>query len=297
MCIPSAEYPAPFSQPQRTLTAHALSLTNATQRILTALVGAPLVIGLVYVGGVPFVVLVLVASLLAQRELYGLFVAGGAKPYQWAGLLLGALLVGRVLWPALLVVALVIAVLMFVALPFERDETPHHNIAATLFGVFYPTTLFSFLAELRLARGETVGNDEAFWLTLAVFLLIWSADSFAYYAGRAFGKHPLAPRVSPKKTWEGAVGGAAGAVLVGVVLKLTALSFLAWPHVIVLALLGGCFSPLGDLAESRLKRAVGIKDSGTILPGHGGLLDRFDALILTVPLVYLYLAYVAQLFG
>jgi phosphatidate cytidylyltransferase len=133
--------------------------------------------------------------------------------------------------------------------------------------------------------------------SLAVFFFIWAADTLAYVAGRALGKHKLAPSISPKKTWEGFIGGIVGAVLVGVALKYTWLGYLAWPHVIVLALIGGIVGPLGDLAESGFKRSVGVKDSGNVLPGHGGLLDRFDALILTAPLYYLYLAYATDVFG
>ncbi|MDX1546847.1 MAG: phosphatidate cytidylyltransferase, partial [Rhodothermales bacterium] len=145
--------------------------------------------------------------------------------------------------------------------------------------------------------GGALVDDAAFALTLTVFLLIWATDTFAYYVGKNLGRHKLAPLISPKKTWEGAVGGAVGALLVAVVLKLTLLAFLAWPHVVAMALICGIVSQIGDLAESRLKRSVGAKDSGTLLPGHGGLLDRFDALLLAVPLVYLYLAYVARLFA
>ncbi|HMB91293.1 MAG TPA: phosphatidate cytidylyltransferase, partial [Rhodothermales bacterium] len=119
----------------------------------------------------------------------------------------------------------------------------------------------------------------------------------AYYTGKSIGKTPLAPSISPKKTWEGAIGGGIGAVLAAVVLKLTLLGFLAWPHVIVMALICGVVSQVGDLMESRIKRSVGAKDSGTLLPGHGGMLDRFDAMILAVPLVFLYLRYGAGLFA
>lgn len=273
-------------------------MSNQTLRILTALVGVPLVVAVTFAGGWPFVLLVLAASLVAQHEFYGLLEAGGQRPLRVFGLGLGALLVLRVIVPEAWPLALVAVLGLLAAVPFLRDEasTPA-SLAGTVFGAVYPSALLAFLADLRLARGPEVGDVEAFWLALATLLLIWATDTFAYFVGRAFGRHPLAPKVSPKKTWEGAVGGVLGALGVAVVLKYTALAFLAWPHVLVLAFCCGVVSQLGDLAESRLKRAVGVKDSGTLLPGHGGLLDRFDAMILAAPCVYLYLYYVAGVIG
>jgi phosphatidate cytidylyltransferase len=272
-------------------------VSNNTLRILTALVGVPLVVGLSYLGGWPFAGMVLAVSLVAQHELYGLLEAGGLRPLKAVGLALGALLALRVLVPTALPLAVAAVVLLLACSPFLRDEhAAPASLAATVFGALYPTALLAYLTDLRLARGPLVGDAEAFWLTMATLILIWVTDTFAYFVGRALGRHPLAPKISPKKTWEGAAGGVLGAVAAAVVLKLTALAFLAWPHVLAMAFFCGIVSQLGDLAESRMKRAVGIKDSGTILPGHGGLLDRFDAMILAAPCVYLYLAYVARLF-
>jgi phosphatidate cytidylyltransferase len=178
--------------------------------------------------------------------------------------------------------------------PFLPGEKPLERLSGTVFGAVYPAALLAFLTDLRLGEGAGIGDLEAFYLTLTVFLLIWATDTLAYYTGKAIGRHKLAPAVSPKKTWEGSIGGAMGAIAVAVALKFTLIGFLAWPHVVVLALICGIISQLGDLAESRFKRAAGVKDSGTILPGHGGVLDRFDAMILAVPLVFLYLVYVAR---
>ncbi len=272
-------------------------MSNALLRIFTALVGVPLLLGLAYLGGWPFGLLVLAICLLAQYELYAMMQRAGVQPFKTAGLLIGALAAARTLAPPAMPLALAAALGVLAYSPFSRTEKPIERLGGTFLGVLYPTALLAFLTDLRLARGPDVGDAEAFYLTLAVFLLIWATDITAYYVGKSLGRHPLAPAISPKKTWEGAVGGAVGAVLAAVALKLTLLAFLAWPHVGVLALLCGVVSQVGDLAESRLKRSVGVKDSGALLPGHGGLLDRFDAMILAVPLVYLYLRYVAGLFG
>ncbi len=271
-------------------------MSNALLRILTAVVGAPLLLGLVYLGGWYFGVLVLVLGLLEQYEVYGLMEQAGVRPWKVAGLLLGVLLALRALVPFALPLALVGLLGVLAWSPFSKGEQPLSSLGGTVLGALYPTALLAFLTDLRLAQGPTVGDNEAFFLTSTVFLLIWATDILAYYTGKALGKHKLAPTISPKKTWEGAIGGALGAVAVAVVLKLTLIAFLAWPHVIALALICGVISQVGDLAESRFKRSVGVKDSGTILPGHGGVLDRFDAMVLAVPLAYLYLAYVARIF-
>ncbi len=265
-------------------------MENSTTRVLTALVGAPLLVGAVWLGGWPLALVVALVALGAQDEVYRLAEAGGVRPHRWVGLALGACVALRALWPPLVDVALAGAVVYVAALPFVADRA--HLPAAfgtTLGALVYPTALVTTLTSLRVEAGAALPGNEAFWLTLAVFVAVWASDTLAYYTGRTWGRHPLAPRVSPKKTVEGAVGGLVGALAGVALLKALALPSLAWPHAFVLAALGGLVSPLGDLAESRLKRSVGVKDSGTLLPGHGGLLDRFDALIVAAPLAYLYL--------
>ncbi len=260
-------------------------------RVLTAVVGVPLILGVLYVGGWPWAVLVVFLGLLAQREVYGLLALTGARPARTGGLALGALLALHAFSPLVLPIAIVLLLGLFAWEPFRvNDAQPFQNLSATVFGAIYPTALFAFLIDLRLGVFLPWTPREGFYLTLTVFLLVWATDTFAYIAGRSFGKHPLAPAVSPKKTWEGAVGGAAGALLVAVGLKATLLAgVLSWPSVLVVALICGAVSQFGDLFESKLKRSVGAKDSGNMLPGHGGMLDRFDAMILAAPLVYLYL--------
>jgi phosphatidate cytidylyltransferase len=126
------------------------------------------------------------------------------------------------------------------------------------------------------------------WL-LFTLALIWAGDTLAYFAGRAIGRHAMAPRISPKKTWEGAAGNVAGSLIVAGV-------FSRWlevgvPHLIAIALLANVAGQLGDLLESAYKRGAGVKDSGTLLPGHGGMLDRVDALIFAAPVVWAYICW------
>jgi phosphatidate cytidylyltransferase len=248
------------------------------------------VIALAYVGGWAFGLFVAGAAVIAQLELYGIARARGAVPFTEVGLVAGGLLVLSPLAPGMGLIALVLVVALVLMLPLEtRRADPLGDVAATVFGIAYPSAMLAAAVALRQSRGAEVAGLEAFWLVLTTLILVWSTDTFAYYTGKSIGKKPLAPKVSPKKTWEGAIGGVAGAFLVAIVLKLLVLDFLLWADVAIIALITGIVSQLGDLAESRLKRSAGVKDSGTILPGHGGVLDRLDALIVAVPLVYLYL--------
>jgi len=127
-------------------------------------------------------------------------------------------------------------------------------------------------------------------LLLFALVITWAADTFAYFIGRAIGKHPLAPHISPKKTWEGSIGGMIGSLLVAYI-------FHYWltipiPHLLAMAVLGNIAGQMGDLLESACKRSAGVKDSGGLLPGHGGILDRIDALILCIPVIWYYLVLV-----
>ena len=124
------------------------------------------------------------------------------------------------------------------------------------------------------------------WETFVLFTLIWSSDGFAYFAGRMFGKHKMAPKISPKKTWEGFAGGVICTLILGFFIEQNMPELRGnW---IIIGLLVSVFAPLGDLVESQLKRTFGVKDSGNIIPGHGGVLDRLDSFILCAPVVYLY---------
>ena len=139
---------------------------------------------------------------------------------------------------------------------------------------------------------KTFGGGDA---VLLVLLVAWVADTGAYFAGRFLGKAKLYEAVSPKKTWAGAWGGLAGALAGVAVLKLVSFDQLSWLDVVLLAIPGGVLGQLGGLAESLLKRSVGVKDSGALLPGHGGVLDRFDSLLFCLPIAY-YLAIQFKIF-
>lgn len=273
-------------------------MSNAILRVLTALVAAPLVVGMAYAGGWVFAGFVVGIALLGQWELYRLAENAGLAPQKSWGCVLGGLIVLEPLWPAAGGLALVGGVGLLAVMPFLfARKALLGSVSVTFFGALYPATLLGFLLRLRLARGTEVGDLQAFYLVLLVLLLVWASDVFAYYVGKAVGRRPLAPSISPNKTWEGSMGGALAALVIGVGFKLTVGAFVGWAHLLALVFVGGVLGQLGDLAESHLKRAVDIDDSSAILPGHGGLLDRFDAMAVAAPLTYGYLAYVAHLIG
>tara|TARA_R110000868_G_scaffold411500_1_gene704766 strand:- start:166 stop:972 length:807 start_codon:yes stop_codon:yes gene_type:complete len=184
--------------------------------------------------------------------------------------------------------------LIFAAIQtFNTSEHSISELSATFFaGLYAPIGMLSLI----LISG--MGNrEEGFILTMMVVLMVWGSDIFAYFGGKAFGKHSLAPSISPNKTWEGFFSGYIGS-LVFAFLLVWAVPFsspLSWTHIIPMALLVGTFGPIGDLLESKMKRKAGVKDSSTLLPGHGGFFDRFDALILAAPVALIYLKFIEAL--
>ena len=180
------------------------------------------------------------------------------------------------------VVFFLLLLLTVYVISYPACEAP--QLLAAFFGFFYVAVMLSYMVQIRsLENGE--------YLVWLVFICSWGCDTCAYCAGMLFGKHKMAPVLSPKKSVEGAIGGVIGAALIGAVFALAFrahLSIFRYPAV-SLALIGaagGLISMVGDLAASAIKRQYGIKDYGTLIPGHGGILDRFDSVIITAPLVY-----------
>jgi len=213
----------------------------------------------------------------------------------------------------LLILMLVFVPALMICELFRKKGSALVNIASTLFGVWYVPFFLGSLVGLRelfvpedfpVSRffplvsppvPEEVAVSISRWgamTVISVFAAVWLCDSGAYFAGRAWGRKKLFERVSPNKTWEGACAGFLLAVLTFVVARLLVLPYLALTEAIVCGGIIGVFGQLGDLAESLLKRDAGVKDSSALIPGHGGVLDRFDSLMFAAPLLYLYLDFV-----
>jgi phosphatidate cytidylyltransferase len=261
---------------------------NLLERAISAVVLLPIAIWLTWLGGWPFAGLVAVAAGLCAVEL--LLMSAPLRLAEWFGAavagaipLLAALHRGETLLPSWAPLGLAFATLgLLVILLFTHVEQGEVPVRAGRVGLawLYCGLLASTLVGLRMHGGTA-------WVVLA-FVVTWANDTFAYFAGMLFGKHPLYARVSPKKTWEGFAGGAAGSVVGALVIRSTMLPELPVLLAILLGAGAAVLGPLGDFTESLLKRAAGVKDSGKLIPGHGGLLDRIDALLFVVPWVYLF---------
>lgn len=241
--------------------------------------------------------LFMLISLLGLWEFYTLLETRGIKPQKVAALLFTAGIFGAYAFYTLMLGPLSFILLNFLVPAFgliaffelfRKLEDPLQNIGFTILGVIYVAVPFLLLSQMGI--GESNGFFSHAYdplLILGFFFLVWSNDTFAYLVGRTMGRTKLFERISPKKTWEGTVGGALLTLGVAWVLSLyfTELSLLHW---LVTGLIVSITATLGDLVESMFKRSLGVKDSGTLLPGHGGILDRFDGVLLSAPFVCVY---------
>ncbi len=282
-------------------------LATLGKRSLSALVLIPLVIALVWFGGWVAFGGAMVALLVGMWELQRMFAhRGWHPPLVLSGAASIVFLLAAVLWHAgtglgTLALLVGISVSALVVLPFgwlllsrRTIEGSVRDWALTVASAFY---LGWPMAFFLLLRGTTAGGQSAgFGWLLALFFMVWATDTFALLAGHYFGRHKLAPHVSPAKTWEGFFGGLIFTVIAALVfLDAVPAIFgihlhVAWYHAVAIGVLVGVAGPLGDLAESLLKRTTGVKDSGTIVPGHGGILDRMDSLLFAVLVVFFYAA-------
>ena len=251
--------------------------------LVTVITGGPLLFGVL-----------LLISLIGMTELYKVF-GIEKKPPGIAGYLFAVLYYGllyfqsqlpgeRMTWFMLLFMACLICQMGVLVFGYPKYNT--QQIFAAFFGVFYVAVMLSYIYQARLLEGGVF----TVWL---VFICAWGCDTCAYCVGKLIGKHKMAPVLSPKKSVEGGIGGIAGAALIGV---LYALAINHWggagADIVQYAVIGGAggaISQIGDLAASAIKRYHNIKDYGKLIPGHGGILDRFDSVIFTAPIIY-YLA-------
>jgi len=265
------------------------------QRVITAAIAIPVVLAFVWLSGWWGFAVAIIAVILSVYELHNMMVHEGYHPLIWMSFALSILFLLAAMFPQqrliLIEVGLSAALLITLPLLFIRKKLDGAMVDWSL-TLAIPVYLGWPLSVFLLLRGFQGGITPGFWWVLAVFLGVWGFDSGAFFAGHFFGKHKLAPAISPAKTWEGVAGGLVFSIAAALLLTTWPLS-VPWYLAILLGILIGIASTLGDLAESLIKRQTHVKDSGQFMPGHGGLLDRIDSLLFAVIVVFIF----AQLVG
>ncbi len=287
-------------------------MTNLVKRSFTGLLIVGVIIAGLLINSLSFFLVFLFIMSWTLWEFYRLVHMIKIRPQIKLGLFLGMVLYFLIFMLAIKALDVKYLSILLVLFPFvyinelyAQHNRPFHNIAYTFLGILYialPFSLLSFMVFdfhekaqpfFALDGKEDILNfllqpgyviEYSPYMLLGVFILLWMYDTGAYLTGMLFGKHKLFPRISPKKTWEGLIGGGITALVTGLLLAryFKDMSQMEWVLIVFIIIL---FGTLGDLVESMLKRRIGVKDSGRTLPGHGGLLDRFDGFLLSVPVV------------
>lgn len=266
---------------------------NLKKRTLTGIGIAIIITISIITSRFSFIFLILAINVLSLNEFYRLFCSSALKPRKIQGIILSVVslsttvffITGTIDWPIFLVnIPFVFA--LFVAELYLKADNPFHNLAFTFLGIIcitMPLCFFSWIPFLPVGQGIY-----DYQIALGYFFILWAYDTIAYFIGNYLGRHKLFVRISPGKTWEGSSAGTIAALLIGWVCSLffTIITSVDWIMIVLIIVVTGTF---GDLIKSLMKRSLQIKDSGTILPGHGGMLDRFDTLLGSAPFVFCYL--------
>lgn len=261
-------------------------------RAITAFFFTIVMLGSIFLGAYTFTLFYLVLSLVSLLEFFKLIKTSGIRPHRNIAVIAAALIFMMTAGYhflqfetkyMLLMAPLIFSV--FIAELYKKDKIPFANISYTFVGFVYVTAPFCFFYSLGFLKDTETYN---YHLPLAFLLMLWASDTGAYLFGMKLGKTRLFERHSPKKTWEGFFGGMFTSVFVALLISTQFREMSGWYWAGMAVLIVG-FGTLGDLVESMLKRSLNVKDSGTLLPGHGGFLDRFDGLLISAPVVYTYL--------
>ncbi|GAB3643012.1 phosphatidate cytidylyltransferase [Spirosoma arcticum] len=266
-------------------------MTNLQQRVVASVLGVPFILFMIWYADWTFALLFTLMSALTQREFYKLLGLDGFEPLTAYGTVVGCLVcalayfveMGFIDIDSYFLICPASSMVFLIKLYKKRDMKPFTNIGFTFLGIIYVAIPFALLIVLALRGGSYHPG-----IIIGCLLLLWASDIGAYFAGTYFGRRKLFERVSPKKSWEGAVGGAiaAGLVALGLAFYAPELKPWQWYCVGAIIVVTGIY---GDLVESLFKRSIAIKDSGSSIPGHGGFLDRFDGLLLAAPFIITFL--------
>jgi phosphatidate cytidylyltransferase len=268
-----------------------MAASNLTLRVATALVALPVLLAILFLGQ-PWwwlAFLLLAAGMTGAYELYGMTYPGDRVAQFVGALTIAAVTLGVYMapeHPKCLLGTLVLVPTVAIVLALWRLDAIEPAALQLMTGVFGPLWIGGGVGAVALLR--KLGGAEGAGLSLLTLVLAWSGDTGGYFAGRAFGKHKLYEKVSPKKTVEGAIGGVASVIAFTLGARALLLPSISIRDAVVLAVVAGILGILGDLGESLIKRSTGVKDSGGIVPGHGGMLDRIDAVLITAPITLAY---------
>lgn len=265
---------------------------NLTQRVIVALIGVAILISAIVYSQYTYLLVFAAILFLTISEFYKLLLLDGMLPLKFWGTFTALLIffvtffvhTGVIPLKIYYVIFPVSAIVFFIKLYKRGEVKPFTNIAYTFLGIVYVGIPFALLHAIAFRNG--VYNYE---LIIGILLMTWASDTGAYFAGTTFGKKKLFERVSPNKSWEGFVGGALLTIILALIISRYFVS-IDWWQWLVIGILTTVAGTYGDLIESLFKRSIEIKDSGASLPGHGGFLDRFDALLLSIPFIAAFLA-------
>jgi len=271
-------------------------MTNFATRMIINILGIPAILLLIRSGGIPFAVFIGLVATLGQIEFYNLMRIKGFQPWVIGGIGTGiAWIIISYLLPEFPHPLLILILLLYLAIIlFKNIENTTVNTALTFLGFLYPPFMLSIIIALReIPRQFGVDYLEGSRLLMLIFASIWICDSLAYVFGKWLGKKKIAPTISPGKTWAGCIAGFVGAILTVVIFYYLGWKpeFIDFSDMLLIGVITGIFGQAGDFIESAFKRDAGVKDSGSLLMGHGGVLDRFDSFLFAPGFVYLYLLF------
>lgn len=282
-------------------------LKNFIVRTMSGAVMLAVVLGAILASEWSFIALMAVITLGGIWEFYNFAQKAGYQPMKLLGLFGGMMIFAiaislfilfatkdstndslfAIIFGMAIITLLLLVPLMFICELYRKSPTPIANIGSTLMGMLYVAFPLSLLILIPALLGNGVWNP---WIVIFYIFIIWANDVFAYLFGITLGRHRLFERISPKKSWEGFFGGLLGAMAMGYVASLVLeADAMTWIGLALVAAIAGVF---GDLVESLFKRSVNLKDSGNFIPGHGGWLDRFDALIFSAPFAFVYVIFI-----
>lgn len=270
-------------------------MNNFTERVLTSIIFVIVLLGAIVQSNFAASILFFVIILLCQREFYNFFRPTDIKPLKYVGIIGGmgfftisALITHTILQINFFYFLIPLIYLIFIIELYRNRPQPIQNISFTILGIIYIAVPVTLLHELSYFSPYEFGNEYHYEILLGYFFVLWANDTGAYLVGRKFGKTKLFPRISPKKSWEGTIGGAIAGIGISLLNAYLFPDF-AWWVWLGMGLIIILFGSWGDLVESLFKRTLNIKDSGSLLPGHGGVLDRFDGIFISAPMVYFFL--------